>query len=411
VDWQVLGNVADNVDNFILLENKENLRVAKIVEDAITKALVAIAKFYAKDYKDVPMSPKEIKGDRNGAFIDKLDGGGKALAQEDFYSPKTFIEKNDTKNPFKDELIVLKEEEIPEGYFLLSSSDRRASYLIPKNADGKVVGAFKITVQKSGDKVTSIEFENRFNGKSTEVGVDKNLKKKKVEIKGETKDKYVVQDGAEKAIISPMLKSLALTRFSPVEIDDSAIVVEGFDVSATGKVKSTLSFLDGVEISFGFENGDFNVKAAIPLDAMTKNIPKPFKVDYCNIEIGGGTGTPIYVGGSCGFSIARLGTGEIFARLDKTGFSVDGSFDFESKYFNPATIRVSYAKGEWSVTGTIGIKKDVVKGVKSATLKVSYDKGTITIGGDGELDRRGIDKIKLLAVFGPNGDYNFTAGG
>jgi hypothetical protein len=409
VDWQILGNTADNIDNFILLENKENLRVAKIVEDAISKALEAIAKFYAKDYKDVPMSAREIKSDKNGAFIDKLDGGGKALAQEDYYSSKALTEANDKKNPFKDELIVLKEEVIPEGYFLLSSSDRRASYLIPKDADGKVVGAFKITVQKSGDKVTSVEFENRLDGKSTEIGVDKSLKKKKVEINGESKDKYVVQDGAEKATIGPMLKSLALTRFSPIEIDDKAIVVEGFDVSATGKVKSTLSFLEGVDISFSFENGDFNVKAVIPLDAMTKNIPKPFKVDYCNIEIGGGTNNPIYIGGGVGFSIERLGTGDIFAKLDKTGVTVEGSFEFESKYFNPATITVAYVKGEWSITGTIGIKKDVVKGVKSATLKVGYDKGIFTIGGEGELDLPGIDKISLLAVFAPNGDFTFTA--
>jgi peptidoglycan hydrolase-like protein with peptidoglycan-binding domain len=195
---------------------------------------------------------------------------------------------------------------------------------------------------------------------------------------------------------------------SPIEIEDKDIVIEGFDVRVSGKVKSTLSFLQGVDISFTYENGDFNVKAIIPLDQIGKNVPKPFKVDYCNIEIGGGTNTPLYVSGGLGFGIEKLGDGEIFAKLSKS-LSLSGKFNFNSKYFNPAEISVGYENGKWSIGGTIGIENGIVKGVKKATLKASYSEGVFALDGDAELSVPGIDKIKLHADFAENGDFTFVA--
>ena len=407
VDWQILGENADDMTNFILLDAGENLRVAKVVENAITKALEGIAKHYAKTFKNVPQSAKVIKS-KFDSYVDDLDGAGKELKKTDFYYSKAFTDTKDERNPYKDDLIIVKEEEIPDGYFLLTSSDKRASYLIPHHANGTKVGAFKVTVEYAGGKVKSISFENRFTGKSTEVGVDKSLKKKKVEIKKETKDKYIVQDGDEKAIISPMLKSLSLTKFSPVQIDEKDIIIEGFDVRVKGKVNSTLSFLQGVDIFFSFENGDFNVKAVIPLDKIGKNVPKPFKVDYCNIEIGGGTNTSLYILGGLGFSIEKLGNGEIFAKLSNS-LSLDGRFNFDSKYFDPAEINVAYEKGKWEIGGHIGIKEGIVKGVKKASLKAAYKEGVFTVDGDAELSIPGIDKIKLHADFAENGDFTFIA--
>jgi len=408
VDWQIMGSEADEIKNLILLESGENNRVADIVEKAIAASLEKIAKHYAKTFNNVPTTSKEIKS-KFDCFTDDLDGDGKKQDDKDIYYSTSFIDEKDQFNPYKDDIVKITEAEIPKGHFMLTSSDRRAAYIIPYKADKKEIGAFLVTVDEDGGKVKSISFENRFTGKKAEVGVDKKLKKKVVKIDEVKKDKYIVQDGDEKAIISPMLKALSIDKLSPVQIEDKDIKVEGFDVSVQGKVKSTLSFLDGVDISFSYENGDFNVKAVIPLDQIGKNIPKPFKVDYCNIEIGGGSNNPIYVAGGLGFSIERLGNGEIFAKLTRKSLNLDGQFNFDSKYFEPALVKVAYEDGKWEIGGALGIKEGIVKGIKKGSLKALYKEGVFSVDGDAELTVPGIDKIKLHAEFSDKGDFTFVA--
>ncbi len=413
VDWQILGNkYADDVTNLKLLESHVNQRVAKAVTGAIATALSDIIRDYSVKFKGIPQKVKTIQ-DKYDAYVDDIDKTGNILKDtEEYYpSPLNDTKKND-RDPFRDDLITIKEDKIPDKHFLLSSSDERASYLIPKNADDTKVGAFQVTVNynKSTGKVDTIEFKNRIS-KSQKVltfGEKEDLQHDKVQIKERTKDKYTVMNEGERKKIGPLLKSLSLTKFSPIEIDDKDIIIEGFDVSVKGKVKSTLSFLQGIDISFSFKNGDFDVSAVIPLDKIAKNVPKPFKVDYCNIEIGGGSSTPLFIAGGLGFGIDKLGSGEIFAKLEKS-VSLNGRFSFDSKYFEPADIDVSYIDGKWSFSGSIGIKSGIVKGVKKATLKVGYSEGVFTLDGDGELSVPGIDKIKLHADFAENGDFSFVA--
>ena len=56
-------------------------------------------------------------------------------------------------------------------------------------------------------------------------------------------------------------------------------------MSASGKVKSTLSFLEGIDISFSFENGDIEISAVIPVDQIAKNVPNPLKLIIAILEM------------------------------------------------------------------------------------------------------------------------------
>jgi len=407
VDWQILGTKADIIDNLILLEAKKNGAVGKVVEDAIADTMKKIVAVYKKNFDGAPDSVEEVRS-KYDCRVDELDPTGPILKHKDYYSAEDLTDEKKEKNPFSQGFILVKEEKIPKDHFLLSSSDKRASYIIPNNANKLKIGGFKVTVDynKKDKEVEAVHFFNLKGEKLTSVGEKEDLESSVVKIKKEKQDKYVVEDGGEKAIVSPMLKTLSLPKFSPIEITD--IKIEGFDISAEGKVVSTLSFLKDIDISFSYMNGEFNVSAVIPLDKIAKNIPKPFKVEYCNIEIGGGSKTPLFIAGGLGFVIEKLGTGEIFARLDKS-VSLSGRFNFDSKYFNPAEISISYTDGNWSISGSIGIKEGIVKGVKSATLTASYSKGIFTLDGEAILSVPGIDKIKLHADFAENGDFSFTA--
>ena len=407
VDWQILGPFADHIDNLILLEAKKNGEVGKTVADKIGETLKKVIAVYKKEFQGAPDSLDEVR-EKYDCRIDDMDSGGPTLKATDFYSADDLTDEKSSKNPFSQGFILVKEEKIPKDHFLLSSSDRRASYVIPNNAKKLKIGGFLISVDynKKDKEVEAVHFFNLKGEKLTSVGEKEDLESKVVKIKKEKQDKYVVEDGGEKAVVSPMLKTLSLPKFSPIEI--SEVKIEGFDISAEGKVVSTLSFLKDIDISFSYINGEFNVSAVIPLDKIGKNIPKPFKIEYCNIEIGGGSKTPIFIAGGLGFVIEKLGTGEIFAKLDKS-VSLSGRFSFDSKYFNPAEISISYSEGNWSISGSIGIQAGIVKGVKSATLTASYSKGIFTLDGEAILTVPGIDKIKLHADFAENGDFSFTA--
>lgn len=407
IDWQIMGKDADFPENLILLESKKNNAVGKEVEDAISKALKDIATNYSKTYDGIPQKTDEIKKKYDG-IVHKLDGSGTKLKAKEHYKPEAIIDNDTNKTPYTKELVTIKEAAIPENHFLLTTSDKKAAYVLPYDATNLQIGAFKVTVVKKNKKVDYIEFKNKA-GKVVTVGKEDALKAKKVIVKEEKTDKYIISPGTEKDIISSMLKALTVKGFSPIDIDDKDINIEGFDVRASGKVKSTLSFLQGIDISFSFENGDIEISAFIPVDSIAKNVPKLFKVEYCNIIIGGGTSTPLFIAGGLGFEIERLGTGEIFAKYDSS-LNLNGSFNFDSKYFDPAMVHVGYEKGKWEIGGELGIKEKTVKGIKKASLKATYKEGVFSINGDADLTVPGIDKVKMHVEFSDKGDFTFIAG-
>jgi hypothetical protein len=179
VDWQIMGEAADNIKNLILLEARENNRVADKVEEAISDSLMNIARHYAKQFTKVPASTKEIRS-KFDCFVDDIDESGKNQAKKDIYYSKALTDETEETHPYKEKIVKVTEAQIPKGHFLLTSSDKRAAYILPKNAKRKEIGAFFVTVDEDGGKIKSISFENRLTKKKVAVGVDKKLKTKAV---------------------------------------------------------------------------------------------------------------------------------------------------------------------------------------------------------------------------------------
>ena len=89
--------------------------------------------------------------------------------------------------------------------------------------------------------------------------------------------------------------------------------------------------------------------------------------------------------------------------------NIDGQFNFDSKYFDPALVRVAYENGKWEIGGELGVKEGIVKGIKKGTLKATYKEGLFAVDGDAELTVPGIDKVKMHAEFAETGDFTFIA--
>jgi hypothetical protein len=213
---------------------------------------------------------------------------------------------------------------------------------------------------------------------------------------------------ADKRKLGRALKALigGVKGMSPIEIGEPEF--DGLNVKIKGKVISTLSFLKDADITFGYDNGAFFIRAEIPLTKLAANIPKPFSVTACSIIIEANSVQGLSVSGNARFKIDKFGEGEIVASAGRK-IAFDGSFNFDSKLFNPATVTVSYANGKWAIKGHIGIQTGAVKGVKEASLQIKYADNTLSADGSAKLDVPGIDSVKLSASYGEGAGFKFVA--
>ncbi|WP_207431410.1 DUF4157 domain-containing protein [Sabulibacter ruber] len=408
IDWQLLGKEADRIDNLILLDRKVNRKLGTVVRTALEADLTEIAGKYSLKFLRVPTSGANVKN-KYDTFIDSFDLSGKNLNFENYYYDKELSTEAGEGNPFDKKFITLKEEKIPDNHFLLSTSDKRASYILPYDANKKVIGAFILEVDydKKNKKLKSLELTYNTPGAQPLLKVEK-FQKQKVEVDEQAQDRYIIKGQGPKAVLAPVLKAFTIDKMSPIVINEEDVVFNGLDISVKGKVDPSLSVLKGVDISFELENNEFTVRAEVPLDKIAKNIPKPFQIDYCSIVLAASTKSGLSVAGGLGFSIENLGRGDIFAKVGKTvGF--DGTFSFDSRWFSKADIKISYDNGDWSIGGDLEVKPDAVKGIKSAGLKVTYTKEVFSAEGDAKLTVPGVDTVTLKAQFNDTGEFKFLA--
>jgi hypothetical protein len=322
-------------------------------------------------------------------------------------------------------LIEVKDFKIPEGYFVLRTTDDRSGYFLPYNAKNEQIGAWSITSEydKKTDTLKSIQFQILYRDTKGVSGKKGDLVEGKRKIKGTTNPKggdedaadivpqkkeshiYEVQSDQLRRRFGRVFKELygEVRELSPIELADTKL--DGFDVSATGKVIPTLSFLDGVDIEYGIENGNFYIQANVPLEKLAKNFPKPFAVDNCNLVIRASSDEGLSVAGIIAFGIGNFGKGEIAAGIDQRGVNFTGSFDFNSKWFSKSNVTVSYAEGKWGISGTVAVEEGRIPGVKEASLTIGYKDSVFSANGGATLTVPGLNKLDLSAEFDEKGNF------
>ena len=412
LDYQIAQDLADDLDNLLLLDRETNQKLGTDIEKIINKHLEEILKDYVKEYSNISENPKTTKN-RFNVFIDSFKFHRDPLDKNEFWENPDVQSEELLKN-----VEVADNPDIPKHHFLLMSSDQRAAYLLPENATNQQIGGFLVTVESTGGVMKKLSLQPitpKGAGASMVVTADGDPVKAKIGkgAKDTPFDKHPDKDRVyiaktDKGAVGSSLKGLigGLKGFSPIQLNEPEI--EGFDLKITGKVISTLSFLKDVDISFGYENGAFFVRAEISLAKLAANIPKPFVVTSCSIILEANSEKGLSVTGAARFKIEKFGEGEVVASAGKS-FAFEGSFNFDSKLFNPAMIKVAYADGKWSIEGSIGIAAGTLKGVKEATLSVKYSAGELTADGNAKLDVPGIDSIKLSASHSEAEGFKFVA--
>ncbi len=451
VDYQLAGrkdgngNLAvDNIENLILLDARINMIEGGDMNKTINDHIYIIANHYNKNGIQVG----SIRSIRKNFNISVESYDLSQLKNEDmlpdylWYFREEMMDESYPGNPYnliqfdgndhkraknKDKISLSVIDDSKNDYFVLVTNPEKAGIMVYGDTQKSLdVGAFSIEVNwgtkkdnsgKDKKTISSIVFTHKKLDQFNVVTTNKKLNKNK-EICEEVTDNpvvpgktYKLKDGANKRISSHFAEFIiGIKGMSPIVIKNAQF--DEFNFTANGKIVPDLSIFSGLDIDFMYDNGHFTAAADILANKLTQNIPKPFNVNYSKLSIYASSLEGLNVFGSIGFNIPGFGEGDLTASSDQKGsISFSGAFDFDNKYFKPASIKISYQDNKWSIFGEIGLKADTIKGIKQATLNVNYnsEEKKLNVSGEAFLKIPGVSKISLATEIGDSGAFMLKA--
>jgi hypothetical protein len=203
------------------------------------------------------------------------------------------------------------------------------------------------------------------------------------------------------SVLQAVLHAMELRHMSPITFNDAGIDQEA-GLVGTGKVAPTIPLIrdadidiiidaDGVKVRKLFSSGEFD-------------FPAPFEIHNTSLEVFVSSADGFGINGRIDFGINNVGDGFIGAAASTGGgFELEGEFNFDSKLFDPATIRAEYKDNIWTIGGEIGIPEGKVRGVKNATITAQYSENNFTATGKAELDIPGIQRGGMEINYGEGG--------
>ncbi len=408
VDWQIAGgnHDVDVISNLILLDAKSNIDVGQEILGRMKSYYSKIADYYSKtkniegivDNLSESTASYDIFCDNLVGVSDSVPGSLLSISNFELTSGQT---------PFSDKLIKVTDGDIPEGKFILKTSQKGGGFLVSKDLDNSVM-----TIKFENNELKSITLKNVVkddNGVLDSENPDKNLSFQK-----ESKDRYKVKTEGYAGLMKSVFKGIkAMSPIEWSEVDFSPHT--GF--TASGVIKPTPKLLQGALLTIELAGGEFIITGTIAVDLLKQEgrFPKPFSLDYCSLSFSASSAKKFAVSGDVGFSLKNVGKGNVSAFVnEKPAFGMQGKFTFEeSKKFKKAEIGFTYTKekddGKWEVTGDIVFGKELIKVVETGNVSISYDGKTITGKGSADLTIPKFKKLELSAAFQDSGNFEFKA--
>nr|HMT28431.1 DUF4157 domain-containing protein [Bacteroidia bacterium] len=423
VDWQIAGTLSDNEHNLILLDRPYNRSLGTKIKTALHKHIVSVTGHYSKYFTGVDGSAeivmKKYNSKNNGIYIKSFTFSEKDLADNQWYNKEEFKDPNAKGNPYKKNLIEIKDFKIPDNHFVLKTTDDRAGYFLPYKAKGEIIGAWKVTTDfdDKTNELKSILFqivvkdpkgvisEGERKIKVTENSLENPSDPDSIIPEKEENHIYVIQSERLKRRFGRAIKELygEVRPLSPIVFDEASI--SGFNAGVKGKVKPTLSILNNVDIDFGIENGEYFITASLSAENLQDNLPKPFSITDCIILISANSASGFSIEGGLGFGIENIGSGRLDAGMNGKGAFINGAFDFEKSLFDESHIDLRYEKDnegkELFKFGGYALKNPKNNKIfKSARVDVNYDGETFSATGTAETNLPGIPKGNIAVITG-----------
>jgi hypothetical protein len=402
VDALIAGNgdgKADNPKNLMLLDKKTNRsigsgHVRSIIKNSVDQVLDDESKKSKLPQKSfAPLRKNGHVKIKDGVNTDKVSPSS-VWEQEDFKEEKL----GNNSNPLSKKYLEVISGTVPKGSFILKTKNNPLGYIVKFKEKNEFI---ELKPDKES-KPTKIEatIKQLWRDKGKAGGVFESLMKpKKVDLVQSNDDPEVWTMN-----LPSFNDSFNVKYLSPLILDEGGADFNPYSgIEAKGKVKSDIPILRDLDISFKASGSNFTITTEIDTDYFSDKVPKPFSIDYTTFEISASTEDGLSVGGDVGFSIEKIGKGSIRAGIGKDGFSFEGNFNFDSKLFKRAAVRVSYIKKEWGIGGDLELKDNALKGIKSGSLSVSYAKDTFVANGTAVPAIKGFKEITLGLSAGPEG--------
>ncbi len=180
---------------------------------------------------------------------------------------------------------------------------------------------------------------------------------------------------------------------SPIEFPDMGISPEG-DLVGTGSVLSSKELLPGLQVPISLMGTDIFMSFPVPGAGMSLG---PVKVTDAALNMGVGD-NGFFIAGVAGIAVDQVGSGSLFARVEKDDVLLGGNFNLDMDFLNPASITATYslAKDDFDAKLELGVGKDVLPGVESGSVTVELSRKAVNI--TGSLNLGGILKGSTITV-------------
>lgn len=312
--------------------------------------------------------------------------------QVDEFVPMTGPEIKKIKGKKGEELVYTS----PSGGVGLSKSDILAFNSLGKGIKFEAPQWEDQTGKKPGDKVGSFKVSFSFYGSAEEK---KSFDIPIFQMEGVMFGGHIPRRGQKgSGGLEQILVGLNFPGMSPVVIDQVDLLPKK-GLQVRGRIQPTLKVIEGVEIDFWIDGGDFGISKTFSAGEI--KVPKPFKINDASITLFAGT-NGFGVKGEVLFEIEKLGKGKITGDAKTNGkFGIGGYFEFDKKLFSGgARVEVHYDNVDlWKVHGEIGIKEGTVKGIKSAKITVDYEKEVLEAKGTATVALKGVKEVTLRIKF------------
>ncbi len=376
VDWQILGDRADVIANLILIDKKSNAKLGNEIRRQITSRIKGILKHYKK------AGVKNLVGYKAARWKYKIFFDSFKYDKAKI-EPKSILSLSNIEgagnNPINKENLEVQKAEIPKGHLLLKTSEAGAGYLIKYNFKNRFI---TIKGNAKEHKLTSVTYKKILRDKK---GNFEGIEPIELQFERVKQDVYKLNNYHYAGVLKNILK---LKYLSLIKLTDDIKFDPYNGMSTSGLVDTDIEFLKKAKINFDVINSTYEVNAQISSSQIKDLFPKPFIVDNAYLGINLSTNSQLDVEGGVDFSIQNIGTGSLSAKAHKKGFSLKGSFDFDSDKFDKARLEIGYDSAKdnegvfpWSIGGELKIGKDKLTGVQSLIAKVVYDENGLN--GDG----------------------------
>ncbi len=187
---------------------------------------------------------------------------------------------------------------------------------------------------------------------------------------------------AGRSWINELMGRLSIEGMSPIAVHEAGLSPQG-EIYAFGEIEATKALFPNLRVPIYLRGNEIGISFPIPTDRLRFG---PVRVTEASIDIGIGD-HGIFLSGNAALVIDGVGSGTVTARVTREDTILEGEFNFDLSFLDPAQARVrySFANDTLALTLNAGIRNGVLPGVTGGRFTAGFSREAITIAGSLDL--------------------------